>query len=159
MPSFVFGGKLVAISKGARQRWVRNALPALNAFARRAQRAAGVRGYVDVLLASDAEISELNQQYRGKKQTTDVLSFAAPGPEGGGDIAISTHRAEQQAREFSHEPSAEVKVLILHGMLHLAGFDHEHDRGEMAREEERLREQLGLENSLIMRAKRPTKYK
>ena len=124
-------------------------LSALERFARQAKRAARVRGEVSVWLASDAEIRRLNREFRGKNVTTDVLSF--PAPQGGGDIAISAPVAQAQARQYGHSTTAELKILMLHGMLHLAGYDHERDNGRMARREERLRRQLRLPAGLISR--------
>jgi probable rRNA maturation factor len=126
-------------------------LAALKRFARQAQRAAGVRGEVCVWLASAAEIQRLNREFRGKNASTDVLSF--PSPQGGGDIAISAPTARAQARRHGHSAAEEIKILILHGMLHLAGYDHERDNGRMARREERLRRQLRLPSGLITRTR------
>ena len=137
----------VAISTKVRRR---APLAALQRFAQQARRAAGVRGEVCVWLASDAEIKKLNREFRGKNATTDVLSF--PAPQGGGDIAISAAAAKAQARQHRHSAAAEVKILILHGMLHLAGYDHERDKGRMARREERLRRKLRLPAGLITRS-------
>ena len=90
-----------------------------------------------------------------------MLSFPAvhitaePRPSGSdvplGDIAISLPRARAQAREFGHKPEQEIQILMLHGVLHLLGMDHERDRGRMARAEKRWRARLGLPNSLIER--------
>ncbi len=127
---------------------------ALARFANRAQRAAGVAGEVNVLLTTDVEMERLNRQFRGKPYPTDVLSFphtAAP-DHAGGDIAISLGAARTQAARLGHSLLTEVKVLILHGMLHLAGHDHERDRGRMRRLERRLRSQLHLPSGLIERA-------
>ena len=124
-------------------------------FLVRAQRAAGLRGEVNVLVAGSREIRELNRRYRGKDQATDVLSFPADGGAGkdfAGDIAISADHAARSARQFGHPPAQELKVLMLHGVLHLAGYDHERDNGAMARREERLRVQLGLPAALIVRS-------
>ncbi len=128
---------------------------ALARFLARAQRAAGLRGEVNVLVAGSGEIRELNRVYRGKDQATDVLSFSADGGAGkdfAGDIAISADHAARSARQFGHPPAQELKVLMLHGVLHLAGYDHERDNGDMARREERLRAQLGLPGALIARS-------
>jgi probable rRNA maturation factor len=73
-----------------------------------------------------------------------------------GDVAISAEIAGQNARRLGHPPAEEVKVLVLHGLLHLAGYDHESDNGTMARREARLREQLGLPVALIERSEKPT---
>lgn len=125
---------------------------ALARFAGRAQRAAGVQGEVAILLTGDAEMRRLNREFRGKDYPTDVLSFPAPPPSSGGDIAISVARARAQAAEMGHDLPTEIKVLILHGMLHLAGYDHERDRGRMLRRERRLRAELHLAAGLIERA-------
>lgn len=101
-------------------------------------RAAGVA----VCLVSDAEIARLNRTYRGKGGATDVLSFPADGT--GGDIAISPAAARRNARSLGHSVPEELRVLILHGVLHLAGYDHETDQGEMERRELRLRRRLGI---------------
>ena len=127
-------------------------------FAARAQRAAGLSGRVDVLLTSNGELRTLNRAFRHKDETTDVLSF--PAARNGtrsplaGEIAISTDIARANARRFGHALATELKILMLHGMLHLAGHDHETDTGEMARLEERLRRELRLPvMTLIERAR------
>jgi len=140
---------------------------ALARFANKAQRAAGLGGEVNILLTGDAEIQRLNLQFRQQDKPTDVLSFPAPQALGvqqgtrqrmplrpqahGGDIAISLQTARAQAAEIGHDLLTEVKVLILHGMLHLAGHDHEADRGQMRRLEESLRADLHLPAGLIER--------
>jgi len=106
----------------------------------------------DTLITGDAELRRLNSDYRGKDYATDVLSF--PSGEHGshlGDIAISLGRARAQAREFGHAIEHEVQILMLHGVLHLLGYDHETDTGAMARAEKRWRGKLGLPNGLIER--------
>ena len=113
-----------------------------------------LRGKASVLLTTDASIRRLNRQFRGKDKATDVLSFPADGPasEGiAGDLAISVPTAQRQAAACGHSLSTELKVLILHGLLHLAGFDHESDTGQMARRERKLRADLGLPQGLIER--------
>jgi probable rRNA maturation factor len=94
----------------------------------------------------------MNARYCGKKSSTDVLSF--PDGEDGrlGDILISAARAESQARDYGHPVEEEVKTLILHGFLHLLGYDHETDDGEMRSKERRLRRKYGLDQGLIERA-------
>jgi probable rRNA maturation factor len=124
----------------------------LSRFARRAQREAGVRGEVGILLTGDAEIRRLNRDFRGQDQPTDVLSFPLAEPAQGGDIAISKTTARRQARRAGHDLSTEIKILILHGMLHLAGYDHERDGGRMSRREQLLRRRLHLPAGLIERA-------
>ena len=124
-------------------------------FLARAQRAAGLRGSVNVLLTSSRAIRQLNRRYRGKNQATDVLSFPADGGAGrnfAGDIAISAEEAVRAAGAFGHAPIVELKILMLHGVLHLAGYDHERDNGRMARVEEQLRRDLGLPTALIARS-------
>ena len=108
------------------------------------------REAVTVQLISDASMARLNQTFRHKLGPTDVLSFPANGATPkrsapyAGDIAISPESARRNARRFSRPFPVELRILILHGMLHLAGFDHETDHGEMARLERRLRRRLGV---------------
>jgi probable rRNA maturation factor len=97
---------------------------------------------VAVCFVSDAEIARLNRAYRGKTGATDVLSFPADGR--GGDIAISPAAARRNARSLGRPVNQELRVLILHGVLHLAGYDHEADQGQMERRERRLRRRLGI---------------
>jgi probable rRNA maturation factor len=121
-------------------------------FLNRVRVAAGVEGEVHVLLADDQTLKRLNRTFRGKNKATDVLSFpAAPESEIAGDLAISLEAAARQARQFGHSLRDEVRVLLLHGTLHLAGFDHEGDNGEMAAREAELRRRLKLPTSLIAR--------
>ena len=130
-------------------------------FLSEAQSAVRLRGEVTVLLTTDAAIRKLNRKFRGIDKATDVLSFPAdamPGFEIAGDLAISIPTAARQAGEQGHKLSVEVKVLMLHGLLHLAGYDHETDTGQMARRERLLRGRLGLPKGLIERAaKEPMK--
>jgi probable rRNA maturation factor len=134
-------------------------LPTTRALARflaEAQAVVRLRGQVTVLLTSDETIRSLNRRFRGKNKATDVLSFpadiAAPGPEKiAGDLAIGVPTARRQAAGQGHSLSTEIRILILHGLLHLAGHDHEADSGEMARRERLLRAQLGLPEGLIER--------
>ena len=129
----------------------------LAGFLAAAQAAVRVKGQVTVLLTTDAAIKKLNRQFRGKNTATDVLSFPASGLGGmAGDLAISVTTALGQAAEQGHSLSTEIKVLVLHGLLHLAGFDHEVDDGKMARRERALRAKLGLPSGLIERAGFPT---
>jgi len=121
----------------------------LESFARQAKKLAGVEGEVSVLLTGNRRMHQLNRRFRNKNKPTDVLSF--PGGSGG-DIAISLEIAAENALRFDHKLEDELKVLVLHGLLHLAGHDHEHDDGEMARLEEKLRTKLGLEGTLILRS-------
>jgi probable rRNA maturation factor len=124
---------------------------ALERFAGRARRAAGLRGQVNVLVTGDAEVRRLNRQFRHKDRTTDVLSFPGMDPSFAGDIAISAATAARNARRLGHSTAQEMKVLLLHGLLHLAGYDHEADQGEMARKEQRLRRELRLPVALTER--------
>jgi probable rRNA maturation factor len=143
-----------------RQRSVRVQLRPLHRFLRRTKRELGLRGEcLAVCLIPDAEMARLNQQYRKKKGTTDVLSFPAverrtpvalgalgENARGGflGDIAISPAVARRNARALGRTLPEELQILILHGVLHLLGYDHETDKGEMERIEMRLRRRLGL---------------
>lgn len=119
------------------------------------------RGTVSVALVSDSRLRALNRTYRGHDHATDVLSFpAAAGPIRDaqargrrflGDIVIARGVARRQAREIGHDERTELRVLALHGLLHLLGYDHERDRGAMARLERRLRRKGGLDHGLIER--------
>jgi probable rRNA maturation factor len=104
------------------------------------------------LITDDGELRRLNGQFLGAAYATDVLSFPAGDGEALGEIAISADRAAVQAREFGHSVSDEIRILMLHGVLHLLGMDHETDRGEMARAEARWRKKLNLPATLIARA-------
>jgi probable rRNA maturation factor len=126
----------------------------LERFTARARRAAGLRGEVNVLVAANSEIRRLNRAFRRKDKPTDVLSFPAVARDIAGDIAISADIARANARSLGHSTAEELKVLILHGVLHLAGYDHEHDSGQMRRKEDRLRRSLGLLSTLIARSQR-----
>jgi probable rRNA maturation factor len=131
---------------------------ALDRFVTRARGAAGLRADVNVLVTSNAELQELNRRFRGKDQPTDVLSFPAlPGlkPRYAGDIAISAEIAAHNARALGHTAVEEIKILILHGILHLRGYDHERDQGKMARREKKLRRDLRLPMGLTERASQP----
>lgn len=141
---------------------------ALTRFLHLAQAAVRLRGAVSVLLTTDTAIRRLNRTFRGKNKATDVLSFpAAPAvqptrraPQRGklvdesvaGDLAISVPTAQKQAREHGHTLGVEIKILMLHGLLHLAGYDHEVDEGQMARRERTLRAKLKLPLGLIERS-------
>lgn len=122
-------------------------------FLRQAIDATGVEGEVSVLLTGDQAIRALNRAYLRKDKATDVLSFpAATTAEGiAGDLVISVETALRQARERGHTLEMEIRVLLLHGLLHLAGYDHETDDGAMHRKEIRLRRELGLTAGLIER--------
>jgi probable rRNA maturation factor len=144
-----------------RQRAVRLARRPLEMFLRRVQDELGLQGAgVTICLVSDAEIARMNETFRKKKGPTDVLSFPSVArrrparlPPGSikmkageylGDIAISPATARRYARQNGRRLSSELRVLILHGILHLLGYDHETDRGEMDRVERKLRERFGL---------------
>ena len=129
---------------------------ALSRFANRAQRALALRGDVNICITSNREMQALNRRFRGKNKATDVLSFPSRTPGVAGDIAISLEIASHNAAELGHDPATEVKILILHGMLHLAGFDHEIDDGEMHMREATLREKLKLPIGLIERRHGPS---
>jgi probable rRNA maturation factor len=132
-------------------------------FARRLQVEIAKGRPFDCLITGDAELRRLNRDFRGKDYATDVLSFPAdpaaarvPVRQAGvpaplGSIAISLARARAQARDFGHATEDEIRILILHGVLHLLGYDHETDSGRMARAEKRWRARLGLPNGLIER--------
>jgi probable rRNA maturation factor len=147
----------------------RSGLPsAARGLARWLARAAprGVRGAVTVALVGDTRMRTLNRVWRGVNRPTDVLAFpsgegagaprglraghqAEPAPLG--DIVIAVGVARRQARRIGHPLAAELRVLALHGLLHLAGYDHERDRGEMRRLEQRLLRKVGLAGGLIGR--------
>ena len=118
---------------------------------RASQAAVGLKGEVAVLLTTDDGIRGLNRRFRKKNKATDVLSFPADGDGMAGDLAISLETAARQAAEQGHALGVELRVLILHGLLHLKGMDHESDDGAMARREARLRTQLKLPLGLIER--------
>jgi probable rRNA maturation factor len=128
---------------------------ALTRFLARARHAAGLKGTVNVLLTTSAEMKSLNRRFRNNDRPTDVLSFPAePGAHKNlaGEIAISAEIAARNARALGHSPSDEIKILALHGILHLRGYDHECDNGQMARREKQLRAKLKLPLGLIERA-------
>jgi probable rRNA maturation factor len=149
-----------------RQRAVRVARRPLELFLTRVRKELGLgEADVTVCLVSDAEIARMNEAFRKKKGPTDLLSFPAAerrgpvilrrtrkrasqhGPRRGqflGDIAISTSTARRNAKQLGRTLPSELRILILHGVLHLLGYDHETDRGEMDRVERRLRQRLGL---------------
>jgi probable rRNA maturation factor len=104
------------------------------------------------LITNDEELRRLNRQFRKKDYATDVLSFPAlENDDVLGEIAISFDQAKQQAAERHHRVGEEIAVLMLHGLLHLLGMDHETDRGQMARAERKWRSSLGLPAGLIER--------
>ena len=125
---------------------------------------ARARGEVALALISDARMRALNRAYRGKDYATDVLSFPVaddpvPGvrPRFLGDVVIASGVAARQARAAGHSVKTELRILALHGLLHLLGYDHETDEGQMARTEARLRRKAGLREGLIERESRPSK--
>jgi probable rRNA maturation factor len=123
-------------------------------FARRLQKEVARGRAFDCLITGDADLRRLNRQFRGLDYATDVLSFPSALPENHlGDLAISLARAKAQGREFGHGIEHEVAILMLHGVLHLLGFDHETDRGQMARAEKRWLKRLGLTTGLIERVR------
>lgn len=129
-------------------------------FVVRAARILRLRGTVNVLVTSSRELHALNRRFRGKDKPTDVLSFPPISDlprDFAGDIAISADIAAKNARSLGHSASDEVRILSLHGLLHLAGYDHERDNGLMARKEIDLRQKLGLPVGLIERARTANK--
>ncbi|HYO84748.1 MAG TPA: rRNA maturation RNase YbeY [Bryobacteraceae bacterium] len=126
----------------------------MNAFAARlSDELAGGRPYT-CLFTDDQELQRLNRMFLGKDQPTDVLSFPSADESSLGELAISVERARQQADDFGHELAHELRILMLHGVLHLLGHDHESDRGRMARLEKHWRERLDLPAGLIERSRR-----
>jgi probable rRNA maturation factor len=139
---------------------------------------AKARGAMTVAIVPDARVRALNRRYRKKDKNTDVLSFPAEGPARAGhyvadvasgfsrtdaapgfsrtrylgDVVIAAGVARRQAREAGHSLRTELRVLALHGLLHLLGYDHEQDAGQMARLEQRLRRKGGLREGLIERS-------
>jgi probable rRNA maturation factor len=114
---------------------------------------AGSRDFT-CLITDDRELRRLNREFLQKDYATDVLSFPSGNAEGAlGDIAISAGRAAAQALEFGHTIGQEIQILMLHGVLHLIGMDHESDSGEMSRAEERWRKQFNLPSGLIERVR------
>jgi probable rRNA maturation factor len=136
-------------------------------FARKLQAQIARGRPFDCLITGDAQVRRLNREFRGKDFATDVLSFPAGDIQAGvrktgdkkrspvlpraGDIAISLPRARAQAKRLGHSTEQEIRILILHGLLHLLGQDHESDDGRMARAEKRWRARLGLPAGLIER--------
>ena len=134
---------------------------ALANFVARAKRAARLRGSVNVLVTGNREMQWLNCRFRKKDKPTDVLSFPAMdglAQEFVGEVAISAEIAARNARGLGHTVAEEIKILALHGLLHLAGYDHEQDDGEMARREARLRQALRLPVGLIERSGKVQKH-
>lgn len=112
---------------------------------------ARARGAVTVAIVPDARVRALNREYRKKDRSTDVLSFHADERGYLGDVVIAAGVARRQAREAGHSVQTELRILALHGLLHLLGYDHERDNGCMARLERRLRRTGGLREGLIER--------
>ena len=134
--------------------------PGLAAWLRRVA-PARAKGTLNVAVVSDARVRALNRTYRKKNYATDVLSFPTnpesliPNPSHFlGDIVIARGVARRQAREAGHAEAVELRILALHGLLHLLGYDHERDNGRMSRLERRLRRRGGLHEGLIERARR-----
>lgn len=119
------------------QTWESFAAKALNAIGKHGSSAT-------IAFVSDTSIRKLNRQFRNIDKATDVLSFPAEEEENLGDIAISVQTAAAQAKENGLTFDGEIAQLILHGLLHLSGYDHETDNGEMNRLELRLRKKLGI---------------
>lgn len=154
MRAIVSDGRGRAVRDGGLSRWLAAVAPAR------------ARGEVAIALVTEGHIQKLNRQYRKKNAPTDVLSFPAepgsrtpgPGSRSGypelGDIVIATGMARRQARDAGHSYQTELRVLALHGLLHLLGYDHDHanDAGRMARIERRLRRKGGLDAGLIERS-------
>jgi probable rRNA maturation factor len=173
------GQRLEVVVGDARGRAVR--VPGLSSWLRSVA-PAGARGRVGIALVSDRRIRTLNRTYRGKDHVTDVLSFPAnewsspqrtPRTQRSrpvkpslsfvssvekdtlGEIVIARGVARRQAREAQHSELTELRVLALHGLLHLLGYDHESDSGQMRRTEQRLRRKGGLREGLIERSASP----
>jgi probable rRNA maturation factor len=137
---------------------------ALQRFVLRARRAVGLPTPVNVLVTSSAAVRALNRQFRNQNKATDVLSFPVTPLSSGsrgkvklkaaGDVAISAEIALENSLRLGHPVAEEIKILALHGIVHLAGFDHERDNGEMARKEAKLRRALRLPAALIERVQR-----
>ena len=143
-------GLRVAVTDGRGRPWPSAALGRWRA----AHAPARARGHLTIALVTDAAMRRMNAQYRRADYATDVLSFPSETPGVLGDIAIARGVAARQAKEQGHSESTETRTLALHGLLHLLGYDHEHDRGEMRRVEDRLRKRAGLPMGLIGRQTR-----
>lgn len=144
-----------------RKRIVALTAPKVERFVFRVRRLVHLPELVNVLVTSSEEVRSLNRRFRGLDKPTDVLSFPPllisepQRKQVAGDVVISADIARGNALRLGHSLENEIKILVLHGILHLAGFDHEHDDGEMARKETRLRRQLKLEPGLIERTAAP----
>ena len=116
---------------------------ALRLLLERAALSLKVRGELALVFAGDALLRRLNRDYRFKDKPTDVLSFPSPDREEGlGDVVISVETARENARRFGRSLDRELEILALHGFLHVLGYDHETDDGEMDALEKRLRRSL-----------------
>ncbi|EDM23728.1 rRNA maturation RNase YbeY [Caminibacter mediatlanticus] len=109
---------------------------------------------VELILTTDEEIQKLNKEYRNKDKPTDVLSFPLEDFPGMplGSIVISIDTAKKEAEKFGHSIDDEIKLLFIHGLLHLLGYDHEVDNGEMREKEKEIIEKFNLPQSLIIRS-------
>jgi len=112
---------------------------------------ARAKGHVTIAIVPDARVRQLNHRYRRRDRVTDVLSFMSDEHGYLGDVVIAAGVARRQARAAGHSLQTELRVLALHGLLHLLGYDHERDAGRMARLEARLRRVGGLREGLIER--------
>ena len=135
---------------------------AIRVFARTLSDRITARRPFTCVISHDRELRRLNRIFRRRDYATDVLSFPAlpDSPQAElGEIVISTERATAQARDFGHHRIEELRILMLHGILHLAGMDHERDNGEMARVEAHWRAKLGLPAALTERVERKRKQR
>lgn len=114
---------------------------------------AKAKGDLSIAIISDRRMRALNRQFRGTDAVTDVLSFPSDTRGFLGDVVIASGVTRQQAKAAGHAVQTEVRVLALHGLLHLLGYDHESDNGKMARVEMRLRKKAGLKEGLIERTR------
>jgi probable rRNA maturation factor len=127
----------------------------LQSFAKLAQATVAEGRPFDCLVTDDRELRRLNREFLGKDYAADVLAFpSGQAKEWLGEMAISADRAREQAAEHGHELVDEMCILMLHGLLHLTGLDHEKDRGRMRRIEREWREHFGLPEGLIERSRR-----
>ena len=140
-----------------RQRRVKICAARLRAFLTRLEREVAPGRAFAVCLVTDAAMRCYNRRFRGIDAPTDVLSFSDGSDGRAGDLLISAETARRQARRLGHSVETEIRILVLHGLLHLMGFDHEagRDAGRMARAERRWRERFGLSRGLIERGSRP----
>jgi len=145
-----------------RQKKIRLSTRPLAAFLQKIQRELKLENLeVSIAFVSDAEIARWNESYRQKKGPTDVLSFPAAVHRAGrakrmrgksagiaetflGDVAIAPETARRYAKKNGRNLQSEIRILMLHGVLHLVGYDHESDNGQMNRIEQKLRRRLGI---------------